>query len=123
MSRGATVPVYSRRRSDSVVFPWSTCAITDMARVSLVGVDTRRSLSAQRKGRPGWAGPWSGRLLGRGLLWNPFGRVVRSLGDAAIAFARRLRVSLRRIAHRFAAADFFALDARILDHQVPPWRD
>src|SRR5438270_13151855 len=42
MSRGATVPVYSRSRSESVVFPWSTCAITEIARVRWVGVDTDR---------------------------------------------------------------------------------
>src|ERR1700682_290571 len=42
MSRGATVPVYSSRRSESVVLPWSTCAITEIARVRWVGVDTER---------------------------------------------------------------------------------
>src|SRR5216110_2490622 len=104
MSRGATVPVYSRRRSDSVVFPWSTCAITEIARVSLVGVDTRRSLSGIKKGPA--------------RMSRPFGRVVGRLLDAA--FTRGLRVGLRRIAHRFATADLFALDTRLLDHQVPP---
>src|SRR5438132_7383356 len=44
MSRGATVPVNSSSRSESVVLPWSTCAITEMARISDVGVGTVASL-------------------------------------------------------------------------------
>src|SRR5438067_13802396 len=102
MSRGATVPVYSRRRSDSVVFPWSTCAITEIARVSLVGVDTRRRSSGIKKGpaRVSWPFGPVGYILGA-LFRNPFGRIVARRLDAA--FARGLGVRLRRIAHRLRA--------------------
>src|SRR5207248_822960 len=121
MSRGATVPVYSSRRSDRVVFPWSTCAITEIARVSFVGVDIRPSLSGTKKGPARLSRPFGpvGYLFGRSF-WNPFGRVVRSLRDGT-AFTC-LRVGLRRIAHRFAAADLFALLGRIVDHRSPPVR-
>src|SRR5438309_7555626 len=107
MSRGATVPVYSRRRSDSVVFPWSTCAITEIARVSLVGVDTRRSLSGIKKGPARMSRPFGpvGYLLGRssgipsvvssGVSSTPPSRVVCGSVSAGSPIGSRPPISSR----------------------------
>src|SRR5207244_11686624 len=86
MSRGATVPVYSSRRSERVVLPWSMYATTEIARVRWVGVDTHGVYRGKKKGR----------LRGRPsrisaptcLFARPEqGPVPRALGRAALSWS------------------------------------
>src|SRR5438270_278874 len=113
---GATVPVYSSSRSERVVFPWSTCAITEMARISRVGVDTRGVYRSQKK-KPAQPGRPS---LPRRLLLLHVRSEVRSFELVVLSLTRGLRIGLGRIAHRFLATNIFAFDGRVLDHRSPP---
>src|SRR5438105_15319157 len=118
MSRGATVPVYSSKRSDSVVLPWSTCAMTEIARVRCVGVDTKGVYRAQMK-RPALSGPAFSPTR-RLRLRLHVGSEVRGFELFILSLSRGLRIGLGRVDHRFAAADVFAFEGRVLDHRSPP---
>src|SRR2546421_7512288 len=122
MSRGATVPVNSSKRSESVVLPWSTWAMTEMARIDRVGVGTTRvygrglTLSAlQGASRAGVRS--TARAVYHGLFVGP---LLRRSGVGALGL--RLGVgTLRRLGRRHVSAflrTFAGL--RVFDHCDSP---
>src|SRR6266480_7361427 len=114
MSRGATVPVYSSRRSESVVLPWSTCAMTEMARVRWVGVDTHGVYRANKKGRPRGRPTPHLRLL----VFLHVRSKVRCLELSFRPLFRGLRVYLSRVIHRFTTADVLAFESWVVAHPI-----